>query len=83
MKINEQKGTVVFNTAELDKNTLEICKLWLADSLKRYKTSEIAKTKKQTEINILFNNGFNNALHHLETLQKHSKDSRNIEIWNA
>ena len=82
MKINEQKGTVVFNTAELDKNTMEICKLYIADTLKRFLLTENARTKAQTERNRQQNIGLRIAVNHLEALQHHAeKNLGDIEIW--
>lgn len=83
MIINEQKGTVVFDTAELDKKTVEICKLWVADTLKRFRLTETARTKAQTERNKQINNGLQIAVNHLEVLQKHINNEQidTLEVW--
>lgn len=84
MKTNEQTGYLTFNTDEIDKNTLYICKSWIYDIYKRYKLTETAKSKAQTERNQQLNAGLKLAFDMLETLEKHASDeNKTLDCWKA
>lgn len=84
MTINEKRGILEFNTAELDIKTLELCGAYLRDALRRDEISEIgAKTKKARAEGELRRQGLRHGCALVEALKEYAKDNdRTIEIFN-
>ena len=84
MTINEKRGILEFNTAELDIKTLELCRAYLRDALRRQEiTAPLAKTKKASAEGELQRQGLRHACALVEVLKEHAKgNDRTIEIFN-